>query len=127
MQRTKIGGYMNNQTFEEWTTVTNNFADWQKIYQDAYESMVRECIAFGTDNSATAVKCAQTFQRINGPEDFANNVTKLSVQQLDKALEFAKNIFQIYYDTMKNHLQLTENKVNSAVKNATRVKKQEEK
>jgi hypothetical protein len=110
---------MNMQSFTEWTSWSTPFVD---VNREASEQAVRECISFCSDNTATAVKYMQTMPRITSWEDWVNMQTKLLMQQGEKTLEFSQNLFQIYQEAFKKHMQTTQQKVNTAVKSTSKSK-----
>lgn len=112
---------MNAQTsFGDWSAWAGPFVELQQINQAATERVIRECISFYSDTAANTVKCTQTMQRVNSPEDFFNTQMKLLSQWGEKNLEFMQNIFQIYQDVLSDQGRWTQEKVSTAVKNAGR-------
>ncbi len=117
---------MNHQAFGDWSVWSTPFTELQKINQEATEKVIRECINFCSDNTGTAIKCMQTLPRITSPEDYVSTQMKLMTQQGEKTLEFAQNIFQIYQETLRDHFQWTESKVNNVVKTTNKARRQSE-
>jgi len=112
---------MLNQKFADWSNEGKNlwepFLELQKINGEATEKMIRECIAFCSDNTGTMLKCAQMAPRINRPEDFSSTNIKLFAEQGEKVLECAQNVLQIYQEALKDYCQWADEKVSHAFKN----------
>lgn len=112
------------QNFPDWSSWSNPYMELQKINQEASERVVRECIAYCSEATGTAVKCMQTLPRVTSPEDYFNMQMKILSQQGEKALEFTQNIFSIYQEALKNHFQWTEDKVGTTFNKMSKVRKE---
>ncbi len=117
---------MSAQPFTDWTSMSTPFAELQKMGQETSEKVIRECISYCSDNTASAVKYSQTMPRLSSAEDYVNLQWKLAFQQGEKAMEFVQNLFQIYQEALRNHMQWSEQKVNTAMKTAGNKGKKEE-
>lgn len=117
---------MNNATFADWSTWSAPFTELLQINQNAAEKVVRECIAYCSDNAAHAVRCTQAMQRVTSPQDYISTCMNLFTKQGEKNLEFMQNLAQIYQDAAKEHCNWTEDKVNNAMKTANKVAKRPE-
>ena len=114
---------MSNQTFGDWSAWSTPFTELQKINQEASEKVIRECIAYYSESTGIAIKCMQTLPRVTSPEDYLSTQMKIWSQQGEKMMEFAQNVFQIYQDTLREHFQWTEAKVNNVVRTTTKVRR----
>lgn len=117
---------MNAQTaFGDWSTWSAPLTELQQINQQAAEKVVRECISFYSDNAATAVKCAQTMQRVSTPEDFFQTQMRLLSQQGEKNMHFLQSMFEIWQDAIKEQGRWTEDKVSTVVRKTTNATKRQ--
>jgi predicted transcriptional regulator len=100
----------------DWSNLSGPLLELQKINQNTYEEVMREWIAFCSDNTGFAMKCAQTLPRTSSPEDLISTQVKLCAQKGHDVLDLAQNLFKIYQDALRKQLDLAEDQLSTAVK-----------
>lgn len=118
-----MGAFMSNQQYADWSSWNKSWTELAEISKETSEKVVRECISYYSDCTATVMKYMQTVPRVTGPEDFVNTQMKVINQQNSKNLEFVQNIFNIFQESIKNNTTWTEREVSTAMKNTSKAVK----